>query len=274
MAFLPVALITGASSGIGEALAHVFAAHGHQLVLVARNETMLKRVADSIAAGGKSRPAVVSADLSRMDAGARLGHELATRGLEPAFVVNNAGFGLGGQAETLDRAEQLSMIDLNVRTLTDFSLRWIDSARRHGGGILNVASVAGFFPGPGMAVYYATKAYVVSFTQALHHELAGSGVRVTALCPPYVPTNFQARAGIDGSTAPKAFTEDAQTVAREGYEGLMAGKRLVMPGTPNKLAVWVSGMAPAALVLRAIGRHNMRRKPGANPSWPRPGKEK
>ena len=127
---------------------------------------------------------------------AMIADELRTRGLEPNFVVNNAGFGLVGAAAELDRAEQLAMIDLNARALTDLSLRFIDSLARHRGGILNVASVASFLPGPGLAVYYATKAYVLSFSEALHHELKPKGMRVTALCPGPVATEFQTRAGM------------------------------------------------------------------------------
>ena len=122
------------------------------------------------------------------------------RGVEPDIVVNNAGFGLIGAAAALDRGEQLAMIDLNVRALTDLSLAFVGRARAPPGGILNVASVAGFLPGPGMAVYYASKAYVLSFSEALHHELAPRGVRVTALCPGPVPTEFQARAGVKTTT--------------------------------------------------------------------------
>src|SRR5918997_250858 len=181
--FRPVTLITGASSGIGAALARVFAIHGHELVLSACSEQLLTELADAIGAMGASRPSVIPVDLSRLDGGARLGHELATRGLEPAYVINNAGFGLAGLSDQLDRTEQLEMIDLNVRALTDLSLRWADSLQRREGGLLNVASVAGFLPGPGMAVYYATKAFVLSFTEALHREWTTKGVRVSCLCP-------------------------------------------------------------------------------------------
>lgn len=270
----PIALITGASSGIGEALAHVFAARGHDVVLASRNEARLNAVADNIAATRQSRPLVLPTDLNRMDAGARLGHELITRGLEPAFVVNNAGFGLRGRADQIDRAEQLTMVDVNVRALTDLSLRWVDSLRRHGGGLLNVASVAGFYPGPRMAVYFATKAYVVSFTQALHQELGPLGVRVTALCPGPVPTGFQERAGIDESHAPKTFTVPAETVALEGYEGLMAGKRLVVPGMPNRMAALLSGILPKKLLLRVVNDRNRRRRRVEEASWPRPQKNR
>ena len=201
MALKPVTLITGASAGIGAALARKFAAKGHDLVLVARREAELAALADEIAAKGRPRPISVPLDLTRIDAPIRVSHELGSRGLEPAIVVNNAGFGLLGLAAELDRAEQLAMIDLNVRALTDLSLRFIDSLARHKGGILNVASVAGFLPGPGMAVYYASKAYVLSFSEALHRELAPRGVRVSVLCPGPVPTEFQARAGMGEASA-------------------------------------------------------------------------
>ncbi|HEX7204643.1 MAG TPA: SDR family NAD(P)-dependent oxidoreductase, partial [Xanthobacteraceae bacterium] len=162
----PVTLITGASAGIGAALAHRFAANGHELVLVARREQALAAVADAIAATGRPRPTVLRADVARADAAQEIAAALAARDLEPDTIVNNAGFGLIGAADTLDRAEQLAMIDLNVRALTDFSLAFLDSLERRKGGILNVASIAGFLPGPGMAVYYATKAYVISFSEA------------------------------------------------------------------------------------------------------------
>ena len=252
----PIALITGGSSGIGEALAHLFAGQGHDVVLASRNEAMLNTVADAIATTGRQRPLVLPIDLARSDSGVALGHELATRGLEPAFVVNNAGFGLGGQAESLDRGEQLAMIDLNVRALTDLSLRWTESIRRHGGGILNVASVAGFFPGPGMAVYFATKAYVLSFTEALHHELARTGIRVTALCPGPVQTRFLERAGLGEARLPQAFNVSAEAVALAGFNGLMAGKRVVVPGTANRLATFMAGLVPHRVTLASISAKN------------------
>ena len=166
----PVTIITGASSGIGAELARVFARNGHELILVARRADRLDALADEIAGHGHPRPLVLALDLEKPDAGTCIDEALAANGLEPQFVVNNAGFGLVGAVESLDRAEQLAMIDLNVRTLTEFSLRWLEPMTRHRGGLLNVASVAGFLPGPGSAVYYATKAFVVSFTEALHRE--------------------------------------------------------------------------------------------------------
>jgi uncharacterized protein len=264
----PIALITGASSGIGAELARVFAAHDHEIVLVARNETQLTTLANEIGAAGYTRPHVVSLDLGRIDASARISHELASRGVEPAYVVNNAGFGLAGMADELDRGEQLAMIDLNVRVLTDLSLRWIDSMRRHGGGLLNVASVAGFLPGPGMAVYYASKAYVVSLTEALHAELVAKGVRVTALCPGPVETGFQERAGLVSSKPPPVLGKSAASVARQGYAGLMAGRRLVIPGVANVLVSMMPRLLPRSLVLRIIHSYQLKRRK-VTTGWPR-----
>ena len=205
-ALKPVTLITGASAGIGAALAHQFASNGHELVLVARRAAQLNELAGAIEARGLPRPQVIAADLTKSDAPAMIADELRARGLEPNFVVNNAGFGLVGTAAELDRAEQLAMIDLNARTLTDLSLRFVDSLARHRGGILNVASVASFMPGPGLAVYYATKAYVLSFSEALHHELEPKGIRVTALCPGPVATEFQAAPECPRDISPRSST--------------------------------------------------------------------
>ena len=165
----PITLITGASAGIGAALAREFAAHGHEIVLVARRAAELGKIADGIAAAGGTRPHVLPIDLMQRGACDRIDQELAAHGVEPAIVVKNAGYGLFGEAARLDRAAQLAMIELNIRTLTDLSLRFIDSLARHRGGILNVASLAAFVPGPSMAIYHASKAYVLSLSEALHH---------------------------------------------------------------------------------------------------------
>ncbi len=250
----PVCLITGASAGIGAELARVFAAHGHALVLAARREPQLSALADAIAASGRARPQVIAADLGTSDGIARLADTLQARGIEPAFVVNNAGFGLLGEAAGLDRARQLEMIDLNIRALTELSLRYIDSVRRHRGGILNVASTAGFLPGPGMAVYHATKAYVVSFTEALHHELKADGVRVCALCPGPVATAFFEQAHIPHDYFPAYFSRSVGRVAREGYRAFMDGHRVVVPGTPNRILTMLPRLLPRAFVLRMMER--------------------
>lgn len=248
--FQPVTLITGASAGIGAALARVFAAHGHEIAMVARREQPMTVLAAEIAVRTKIKPHVIVADLGRADAPARIAHELLGRGLEPDIVVNNAGFALYGPAASLDRGEQLAMIDVNVRALTDLSLRWIVSLSRHQGGILNVASLSSFLPGPGMAVYYATKAYVLSFSEALHEELKDKNVRVTVLCPGPVPTEFQARAGLRGTT-PKAVTKTVDEVARAGYAALKEGKAIVTPGVLPKAIALLPRLLPRG-VLRGL----------------------
>ena len=215
----------------------------------------------------KHKPHVIVADLQRSDAPARIAHELLGRGLEPSIVVNNAGFGLHGNSVELERAEQLAMIDLNIRALTDLSLRWMDGIVRHKGGILNVASVASFLPGPGMAVYYASKAYVLSFTEALSLEVKPLGVKVTALCPGPVKTEFQMRAGIDASPPSRLLGRTARQVAEAGYDGFMAGKRLVIPGIGNKVVSVVSRLIPRGVLLNAIGSYQSGR--GRRDSWQR-----
>jgi uncharacterized protein len=245
----PVTLITGASAGIGAALAHEFAANGHEVVLVARREQALNALADEIAATGAKRPTVLRMDVTRVDATRDLREALDKNSVEPEIVVNNAGFGLLGTADKLDRVQQLAMIDLNARALTDLSLAFLDSLERRKGGILNVASIAAFLPGPGMAVYYATKAYVISFSEALHQELKPRGVRVTVLCPGPVPTEFQARAGINQEVFPPLLTRSAERVARDGYRGLKEGRRMVVPGSANQVVTALLPLVPRGLLL-------------------------
>lgn len=260
MSLKPVTVITGASAGIGVALAHVFARNGFALALVARREDRLHKLADEIAATGAPRPIVIGCDLFKPGATAEIAAALAAQGAEPQYVVNNAGFGLVGLAETRDREEQLAMIDLNVRVLTELSLAFVASLARNKGGILNVGSMAGFLPGPGMAVYYATKAYVLSFSEALHSELKPRGVRVTVLCPGPVPTEFAARAGVSKGLAPGMLTQTAETVAEAGYRGLMNGTRTVVPGIANKLVTVLIRIIPRRLVLRVVDARQSRRR--------------
>jgi short-subunit dehydrogenase len=247
----PVALITGASAGIGAAFAQLLAERGHDCALAARRAERLTALADTIAAAGHKRPHVIAVDLGERDSPARLAGELAARGLEPAIIVNNAGFGLRGPAADLDRAEQLAVIDLNVRALAALSLMFVDSLKRHGGGLINIASLSGFFPGPGMAVYFASKAFVRSFSEALAHELANRGVRVTCVCPGPVPTEFQARAGLHDQSQ-LLLTRSAEQIARDGYDAFMRGQHVVVPGIPNKIAAALPRFMPRALVLQAV----------------------
>jgi short-subunit dehydrogenase len=255
----PITLVTGASSGIGAELARVFARHGHRLVLAARRTERLDALADKIAKGGGPRPLVLTLDLQNRDAGEIIESALARDGLEAQFVVNNAGFGLAGPAASRPRERLLDMIDLNMRALTDLSLRFADAMERQRGGLLNVASVAGFLPGPRHAVYYASKAYVVSFTEALHYEWRRRNVRVTALCPGPVPTEFQAIADTPDGEQKTLMTTYADRVAEEGYRGLMAGKRLVVPGFLNKLVVYGAVYVPHALLLPMVAQRQRRK---------------
>jgi short-subunit dehydrogenase len=229
-------------------------------MLVARREQNLLRLADEIAAQGHTRPLCLAADLSRSDAPAQIAEAMARHAVEPDHVVNNAGFGLLGLAGALDRAEQVAMVDVNVRALTDLSLAFVDALERRRGGILNVASVAAFLPGPGMAVYYASKAYVLSFSEALHWELRPRGIRVTALCPGPVPTEFQARAGFtNDDPKPDLLTQSAERVADIGYRALQRGERVAVPGIGNWITTSIARLLPRRLLLSAVGRYNRER---------------
>jgi short-subunit dehydrogenase len=254
-----VTLITGASAGIGAELARVFAANDHRVALVARRIDRLRTLADEIVAAGGAAPILIPCDLEARDAGDKIAAALTAEAVEVEFVVNNAGFGLFGQATEMDRAGQLGIIDVNIRALTELSLRFSDSLIRHGGGILNVGSIAGFLPGPGMAVYYASKAYVLSFTEALHQELGRRGVRVTALCPGPVPSEFQLRAGFEPGLDSAILNVSAAAVALAGYRGLMAGKRAVMPGLGIKIVPFLLRFFPRGFILAAVGRLQLRR---------------
>ncbi len=255
-----VAIVTGASAGIGVELARLFARHGHTPVLVARREAKLRALASEIASAGGARPIVLPLDLSQPGAAKAIAALLAEQKLEPEYVVNNAGFGLVGPVTALDRDDQLGMIDVNVRTLTELSLAFIEPLARRRGGILNVASVAGFLPGPQSAVYYASKAYVLSFSEALHRELKPRGVRVTCLCPGPVATEFQARAGLPAGEASWPLAVSARRVAEDGFRGLMAGRRLVIPGLLNRAVAFMSRVTPRTILLGSLDRRQTRRR--------------
>ena len=253
-----VALITGASAGIGAELARIFAANGHRVALTARREDRLAALAKEISAAGGKPPILIPCDLDVPEAVETIAAALAAQGAEVEYLINNAGFGLFGSAVELDRAKQLGIIDLNIRAMTNLWLRFAEQVIKHRGGILNVGSIAGFLPGPGMAVYYASKAYVVSFTEALRHELKRYGVRVTVLCPGPVPTEFQARAGFAPGFDSAILNVSASYVAREGYRGLLAGKRVVLPGLV-KIVPLLLRLFPRGFILAAVGRFQMQR---------------
>jgi short-subunit dehydrogenase len=228
--------------------------------MVARRADRLMELAGEIAASGGTAPMVIPCDLQQPDAGDKIAAALAAEGVEVEFVVNNAGFGLFGNAIELDRAEQLGIIAVNIRAMTDLSLRFSDQLIRHRGGILNVGSIAGFLPGPGMAVYYASKAYVLSLSEALRAELAPCGVRVTALCPGPVPSEFQARAGYKPGFDSAILNISASDVARAGYRGLMANKRAVLPGLGIKIVPLLLRLFPRGFILWAVGHFQLRRR--------------
>jgi uncharacterized protein len=255
-----VTLITGASAGIGTELARVFAANGHRVALVARRVDRLTALAGEITAAGGGAPIVIPCDLEQPDAGDKIAAALAAADVELDYVVNNAGYGLFGNAIDLDRAQQLGIIAVNIRTMTDLSLRFSDQLIRNRGGILNVGSIAGFLPGPGMAVYYASKAYVLSFTEALRGELASRGVRVTALCPGPVPSEFQQRAGFEPGFDSAILNVSAADVAQAGYRGLMANKRAVLPGLGIKIVPFLLRLFPRGFILAAVGKFQLRKR--------------
>lgn len=232
-------------------MARVFARHGHELVLVARNQQKLAQVSDRLEKESQVKPRVMVQDLSEPDAPARLYKELADDRVEIDILVNNAGFGLRGAFASTDFNREAEMIRLNVTALTHLTKLFLPGMLARGRGrILNVASTAAFVPGPLMAVYYATKAFVLSFSEALAIELEGSGVSVTTLCPGPTRTEFEVRAGMSNTRIFRGAVMDAPTVARVAYEGLIKGRRVVIPGLKNQLLIQSTRMAPRSVTAR------------------------
>ncbi len=247
-----VVVITGASGGIGADLARIFAREGHAVALVARNGERLRQLVREIAAPGAPEPLVIELDLEPSGSADALAAALRAANVRCSILVNNAGYGLAGKVASLPRAGQTGIVDLNVRSLTDVTLALLPDIVAARGKILNVASVAAFFAGPGMAIYYATKAYVLSFSEALSHELRGHGVTVSALCPGPTTTGFQSRAGLDAPLFTLMKPMDCRPVAEAGYAGLMAGKRVIVPGLFNKLSALISHIVPRSLSMHAV----------------------
>jgi hypothetical protein len=246
----PVTLVTGASAGLGAEFARQCAARGDALLLVARRRDRLEALAAEL--GGDVQ--VIAADLSEAAAAERLMAEVDRLGLTVETLINNAGFGLVGRFAALPRERQREMIDLNVATLTDLTHLVLPAMlERRRGAILNVASTAAFQPGPHFAVYFATKAYVLSFTEALHQELKGSGIRVSALCPGPTATEFGEVAGYKGANFNR-FSADAASVVRAGLAGLARNRAVVVPGAMNKLTAQSSRLIPRAAMRRIVAR--------------------
>ena len=253
----PTALITGASSGIGRALARVFARDGYALVLVARRLAVLEELAAELSRDHGVTVRVMAIDLAEPDAAMRLFADLQQSGVVVDVLVNNAGFGMQGAFAALPADRQLQMIHLNVTALTALTRLLLPSMLERGkGGVLNVGSTAGFQPGPFMAVYYATKAFVVSFSEAIADEFTGTGVVVSCLAPGATATRFAAEAG---ATRSRLFSGDmmsAEEVARIGYDAWKGGKPLVIAGLRNRVSQMLVRIMPRAYVRGVVRRLN------------------
>lgn len=246
------ALVTGASAGLGEGFARALAARGNNLILVARREDRLAALAAELAGAHGIRAEVIAHDLAAPGAVAALMAEIAGRGLAVNLLINNAGFGARGAFAALDGTMQARMIDLNCRVLAELSHAVLPGMlQMRSGGILNIASTAAFQPGPWMAVYYATKAFVMSFSEGLHDEVRGHGVRVACLCPGATRTEFAATADIENSPLFRLFAGDADRVVKAGLAALDGNRAVVVPGMVPSLMAAAVRFTPRPLA-RAI----------------------
>jgi short-subunit dehydrogenase len=248
-------LVTGGSVGIGAALAQVFAEHGHDLILVARTREKLDARARDLQQTYKVQVTCIAEDLADSAGARRLFDAVTELGLEVHNLVNNAGVGLYGKFGTTDLEAERRMIQLNATSPVELTKRFLPAMVARGRGrILNVASTAAFVPGPWMSIYYATKAFLLSFSQAVGYELAPNGITVTALCPGPTESEFKVRAGSKRSRLFEAFVMDAPTVARAGYDGLMKGKAVVVPGLRNKLIPVAVRFIPRPMIAKLSHR--------------------
>ncbi len=253
------ALITGASFGIGLELARIFARENHNLVLVARTADKLRLLASELEKEHGTRSLVLATDLTEPGAPAYILDQTKRAGIAVDVLVNNAGFGQYGLFAESDLGECLRQIQLNVTTLTHLIHLYLPQMlERNRGGILNVASTAAFQPGPLMAVYFATKAYVLHFSEALSNELRGTGIKVTCLCPGATATEFHKRANATGQRLLKWGAMNARTVAEDGYRALEAGKPVVISGFKNWLVAQSVRFGPRRMVT-AIARASQER---------------
>jgi hypothetical protein len=253
----PVALVTGASSGIGRELCRVLARERHDVILVARREPELRTVADELRQQFGATCTVITADLSKRDGPQMVYDAVSAAGLSVDVLVNNAGFGGFGRFVETSADEERRMLAVNVVALTELTKLFLPPMTERGHGrVLNLASTAAFQPGPFMAIYYASKAYVLSFTEALAEELAGTGVTATALCPGVVPSGFQDAAGLHGDQPllRSPAVKSADYVAQAGYDGMVRGRRVVIPGALNKVGVQSLRIAPRRAVVAMVRR--------------------
>jgi uncharacterized protein len=249
------ALITGASGGIGYELALLLARDRYDCILVARSRDKLSALATRLEADFGVTTLVLAKDLSKPSAVDEIYEEVTAAGMKVDVLVNNAGFPVFGLFSETELETELEMLQVNVVALTQLTKLFLKGmVERRYGRILNLASTAAFEPGPLMAVYYASKAYVLSFSEALANELRGTGVTVTALCPGPTRTGFQKRGVMEDSRLVQGRIADAESVALAGYKGLIAGKTIVIPGLSNKLIPWVVRVSPRGVVTRVVRR--------------------
>lgn len=247
------ALVTGASGGIGEELARLFAADGHDLVLVARSEEKLARLASELESKHGVAAHVLAADLSRAEAPGEIFGDLQSEGLQIDALVNNAGIGSYGLFAETDLKTELGLLQINVVALTHLTKLLLPGMIARGRGyVCNVASTAAFQPGPLMAVYYASKAYVLSLSEALANETAGTGVRVSVLCPGPTETGFVAAAGMEESKLFERGAMTAREVAEAGYRGMLEGRTIVIPGLRNRLLASGYRFAPRSFITKVV----------------------
>ncbi|WFU06330.1 SDR family NAD(P)-dependent oxidoreductase (plasmid) [Rhizobium sp. CB3171] len=248
-------VVVGASRGIGRAMAKIVARERAAVVLVARSsEGLAAAAADVREAGGEAY--VLELDIVASDASTRLHDFLSANGLVCDVLINSAGYGLRGAATILPIEDQLGIVDLNIRALTDLTLRFLpEMAARRRGGVINLGSIAGFLPGPNMALYYASKSFVRSFSEALHQELRRTGVTVTCVAPGPVSTEFLERSGAGRATLFKILPKlDSAYVAERAWRGFKSGRRLVVPGISAKLVAVAARLLPSVVLLPLIGR--------------------
>lgn len=250
-------VVTGASSGLGASFARLAAQDGHDVVLVARRREQLEQLAAQLTAEHGVETHVIAQDLSAPGGAEAVWNEIVQRGITVDQLINNAGVGTNGAFATADTERELAMVSLNVNALVHLTkLALPGMIERKSGRILNVSSTAGFLPGPFMAGYYATKAFVTSFSQALSYELKGSGVTVTVLCPGPTATEFAGTAGVAGSRLFAMGTMTADKVAKLGYRGMQRGRTRVVAGLRNKLTVQSLRTAPTAMATRIAATLN------------------
>lgn len=250
----PTALVTGASAGIGVDLAECFAREGYDLILSARTESALREVGDRLAQTYGGRVTAFALDLSEIGAGTKLAQAIEKQGLHVDVLVNNAGYGYAGAFADSKLEVELGMVDLNIRTLLELThIYWPSILKNPRGGVLNVASTAAFQPGPLMATYYASKAFVLSLTEALWEEARGTGARVSCLCPGPTESKFRERAGTDKKKLAKASPSmSSAEVASLGYQAWKSNKRVEITGLRNRFVAAAVPFLPRKAVLGAV----------------------